>query len=150
MFSGLISARCLLPPVCLRLGLFGSVRAWKTDESGRQQQGAVTESCSQAERFLSGFGPCKMPQKRSYPPHDSSALQESHSGMLSNKVLWLTVMHVAVHPKTIMERNGTKTKSRPGVGKILGPGATFKFDRRGRPAPDTYMLNINIKRGLQC
>lgn len=76
----------LLPTMCLWLGLFDLICAWETDESRRQQQGAATESCSQGQWFL-------MPQEHSYPPHDGSASQESHSraGILSKKFQWIAV-----------------------------------------------------------
>lgn len=94
MFSGPISVCCLhrfflfclLPTICLWLGLFDLICAWKTDESRRQQQGAVTESCSRGEWFL-------RPQEHSYPPRDGSALQQSHphARILSKKVQWIAV-----------------------------------------------------------
>lgn len=108
-----------LPPVCLWLGQVDSICAWKTDESRRQQRGAVTERCSQGEGFLAGVS---LPQEHSYPPCGASALQESLPGarMLDNKVewtrascrrprcisfrciwsQWLEMMHVAVFKRT--------------------------------------------------
>lgn len=77
---------CLIPTICLWLGLFDLICAWKTDESRRQQQGAAAESCSKGEWFL-------MPRQHSYLPHDGSPLRESYSRarILSKKIQWIAV-----------------------------------------------------------
>lgn len=81
---------CVLPPICLWLGQVGSICARKTDESRRQQQGAVTGSCSQVEWFLAGVSLCHGKIRIRLSKVLLYRISLSAARMLCNKVEWTT------------------------------------------------------------